>query len=367
MRIGVDVRELAGKKAGKGWYVWRLMECLREIDRENEYILYSDKEILDCKLPEKHELILIEKHGLGWHWAVKNRLKSDRIDVYWAPTSLIVPALTELKTVMTIHDLTVLLFPKMHTWKNRLIEKALTGLAVKKTSRILTISEATKDDLMRLFPKSKDKIVVAKLGVDGEYRPIVDLEIEKILKKYGLKRGYLLFVGTLEPRKNLINLIKAYHELDEKVRSENKLVIVGKKGWYFEEIFALVEEYGLKKAVIFLGYVPGEDMPAIYNGAKIFVYPSKYEGFGLPVLEAMACGVPVITSNVSSLPEVIGEAGVLVSPDNLDEITNKIEELISDDKKRDEMSRLGLIKAEEFDWKKTARATLDVLTEGGKR
>jgi len=281
MKIGIDVRELAGEKAGKGWYVYRLLEQLAALDARNEYVLYA-REGFDVPRPRASRVVLVDRGGFSWHRAVAKRLRADGVELFFAPLSLIIPALTALPTVLVIYDLTALTVSGKHTWKSRLIEKLLTGRALKKSRRILAISEATRRDILKLFPRAAGKVVVTPLGVDGIFRVLEEEPCRPVWERYGLKTGYLLFVGTLEPRKNVANLIEAYGRLEDGLRDKHPLVIVGKKGWFYGEIFRKVRELSLEERVRFLGYLPEEELPAIYNGAGVFLYPSWYEGFGLP-------------------------------------------------------------------------------------
>ena len=191
----------------------------------------------------------------------------------------------------------------------------------------------------------------------------IEKEIKEKVSKYGIEPEYILFLGTLEPRKNIITLIKAYGELSDEIRDRHPLVIGGKKGWLYEDIFQEVRKCSLEKKVIFLDYIQQLDLPALYNGASIFVFPSLYEGFGLPPLEAMACGKPVITSNVSSLPEVIGDAGILIEPKSIQSLALNIERILTNNKFRQELQKKSIRQARKFNWRFTARSTYKTISE----
>lgn len=200
-------------------------------------------------------------------------------------------------------------------------------------------------------------------AADAQFRPIEDTDtVATVVHRYGLMpNNYVLTVGTLEPRKNQIRLVEAFHLMRQRGAAPNlKLVLAGRKGWLYEDLFRRVEELGLTKDVIFTGIVPDKDLPALMNGALMFVYPSLYEGFGLPVLEAMACGVPVITSNRSSLPEVVGDAGLLVDPENESALAEALIVILSNQARRQKMSRRGISQAARFSWEEAARQTLKV-------
>jgi glycosyltransferase involved in cell wall biosynthesis len=231
-----------------------------------------------------------------------------------------------------------------------------------KASEIITISQSTANDITRVLKIPPEKITVIHSAVDEKFeKPTSADEVEKAKKKYNLPKDYLLHIGTLEPRKNLGFLIEAFARVISDEKNENlNLVITGKKGWYFEGLFEKVRQLNLEKRVIFTGYIDELDKPAIYKGAKIFTFPSLYEGFGLPPLEAMASGVPIISSNTSSMPEVIGEAGVLISPHDLASWVRAISKLNTDEVARRELIEKNKIQIKKFSWEKTARQTMAV-------
>ena len=208
----------------------------------------------------------------------------------------------------------------------------------------------------------EERIRVTLLAADEQYRVIHGVDaIKAVVGSYGIDREYILYTGTLEPRKNIVSLIRAFDAIKKESGIPHRLVIAGKKGWLFDDIFSAVEELGLVDEVIFTGYVPGEDLPYLYNGASLFAYPSKYEGFGLPPLEAMACGCPVVSSNSSSLPEVVGDAGLMVAPEQTNDLAREaMLKVLSDSSLRDSMRCRGLERAAMFSWKRCARETLDV-------
>ncbi len=369
MKIGIDTREISGQKAGKGHYAKQLILHLAEIDKENQYFLYSDSDFDIDELPFNFKKLIISAPSYLWHFFVfLNLLFSNKVDVYLAPTSFIIPALSPVKCVPFVPDLVAFLpFLKKHKLKSKILEKLTLKRALKKASKAIAISYNTKKDLINHFRISGDKIAVIYGAVSESFIPIENKQIiSEVLKKYNLPPKFILFVGTLEPRKNITRLIEAYFLLDETIRKECKLVIVGKKGWYYKEIFDVVKEVNLEKDVIFPGYIPDCDLPIIYNAAEVFVFPSLYEGFGLPPLEALACGTPTIVSNISSLPEVVGDAAVLVSPYKKEEIKNAIQEVLFSPSLVQKLRKAGPIQATQFSWTKTARETLIVLEEVGK-
>lgn len=269
--------------------------------------------------------------------------------------------------VTTIYDLSALLFPEYHTEETREIQTRKYRFAREEADVVVAISEATKHDIVKHLGIDSQRVYVVYPGYDDIFHPLPDEEkIEVVLKSLGLKpNGYLLHVGTLEPRKNLLRLVRAYYSVQGEVSGPlPKLVLVGAPGWKFREIFELIGNLGLDKDVLYLGRVPRMTLPYLYAGARIFVYPSLYEGFGLPPLEAMACGTPVITSNISSLPEVVGEAGIMVPPTDIDALIEAIRSLVNDSDLRAALSIDGLKRARHFSWHKSARALLKVYSVG---
>ena len=275
-----------------------------------------------------------------------------------------VPTLFKFKQkyVITVHDITPLLFPYQYRKEVYLINKLMLPRTLRMADKIISVSYHTKRDLIKYLKIPKDKIEVIYHGVDEDYKPLPEKEVEMIKKKYNITTPFILYVGSLKPLKNIPTLIKAYYKL-RKQGLEYKLVITGKKRWKYREIFKLINKLNLQKDVIFTGYVPREDLPALYNAADLFVSPSLYEGFGLPPLEAMACGTPVITSNTSSLPEVVGDAGIMVDPYDVDGLAKAMYEVLTNDGLREELRKRGLKRAKLFNWKKCAEEHLKVYEE----
>lgn len=268
------------------------------------------------------------------------------------------------KYVSTIHDLTPVIFPAWHQFHRVVSSRFLFPGLVKDSDHLITVSYHTKKDILHTFQVNEENISVIHLGASKEFRQLDNHVVESIKQKYHLNFPFVLFVGTLEPRKNIPTLLKAFAICRKKI-PDLKLVIVGNKGWKYGEIFVILADLHLENEVIFLHYVPHEDLPAIYNAAGLFVYPSYYEGFGLPPLEAMQCGVPVITSNTSSLPEIVGEKGVMVNPNDVQELAIQMDLLISDEGLRKENIRYGLSRAQMFSWEKCAQQTQAVYESVG--
>jgi glycosyltransferase involved in cell wall biosynthesis len=243
----------------------------------------------------------------------------------------------------------------------RIYKKNILKISIRKADIIVADSHSTKRDIIEYFGVEDEKIKVVHLGVESRFRPIGN--VEKYRLRNNLPSKMILNVGTLEPRKNVVTLIKAFKRLREKGFEDYKLVIAGDKGWLYEQIFKDVDHSGLKQEILFRGVVSDEDLPMFYNCADIFVYPSLYEGFGLPPLEAMACGIPVITSNTSSLPEVIGDAGIMVDPTDDKSLSDAMYSVLTDKELWQHMSNNGLQRSKIFTWEKAAKEILEIYDE----
>jgi glycosyltransferase involved in cell wall biosynthesis len=270
--------------------------------------------------------------------------------------------------VVTVHDLSFLFFPRSFRSLRRSYLQVFARMSVRRARRIIAVSESTKRDLVEIYDISPAKIDVVHNGVDARFQPLPADQVAAFRQQQGLPDRFILFVGTLEPRKNIVSLIDAYARLP---KERPPLVLVGGKGWFYDEIFGRVEALGLTGEVRFAGFVPAEDLPLWYNAADLFVYPSLYEGFGLPPLEAMACGTAVITSTASSLPEVVGQAGQLADPTDTEALAAAMAQVLGSRQLQQEMETAGLAQAAGFSWEETARKTVDsyrrALTPGEDR
>ncbi|MFA4880399.1 MAG: glycosyltransferase family 1 protein [Candidatus Doudnabacteria bacterium] len=358
MRIAIDARAIVGARAGKGEYSYQIIKHLAKIDSKNQYFLYS-REKFPCRFGANFKPRRVGLPGILWHFFVWLDLKWIlKPDVYLALVSYIIPALGIKNSVVFVPDLVAFLFPRKHNPKAVFLERCFLKRALSQSQRVIAISDATKRDLQRLFSLPSSKIDVVYLAAN-QCRQKSPSFLAEVKQKYNLPSEFILFAGTLEPRKNLVRLIEAYQRLSFK--EEYGLVIAGKEGWYYKEIFQRVRQLNLEQYVRFLGYIERRDLIALYHLATVFVYPSLYEGFGLPPLEAMACGIPVITSNISSLPEVAGQAALLVNPKDVAEIAGMLERILTDQELRVRLARLGRERAKKFSWEKTAREILKIL------
>jgi glycosyltransferase involved in cell wall biosynthesis len=279
-----------------------------------------------------------------------------------------VPPGVKGKVVTTIHDMAYKAYPETLNSRTLHMLKLSMDRSCRRADIIITVSNFSKDEIVKYLGVSADKIVVVPNGVDlSKFHPNYSLdEVKSVKSKYGITGDYFLYLGTLEPRKNIERLIKAYGLLKKRLGTVPNLVIAGKKGWLYDPIFDVVNTLNLNSDVIFTGYADEKDVPVLMNGAAVFVFPSLYEGFGLPPLEAMACGTPVITSNTASLPEVVGDAALLVDPYSVESIADAMESLLLDPALRAELKDKGLKRASMFTWEKSADIILEVYEQLGR-
>lgn len=369
MKIGFDISALSLPRSGIGRYQYQLLKALLKLDPENFYHLFAfnfrNRERFDGLFEGENVKMDIKAIPqrlitLWWMMASFPSLEQLGIDCDIIQLSEIaVQPVRKARTVAFVHDLTTQLFPDYHVWSNRFLHNRRFQ-HLDRVDAVLTNSEATKRDIVEYLKIEPRKVHVTALAADEQFRVLDSFKVLPVLEKYGLKKPYLLFVGTLEPRKNVETLIKAFNLLKERHRIPHQLVLAGQKGWLYERILELIKFSPYREDIKQIGYVPDTELPAILNGAEVFVYPSYYEGFGLPVLEAMQCGTPVITSDVSSLPEVGGEACLYTSPDSTEQLADQIYRVISSSSLQKSLSEAGKERAKAFSWEKCARETLGV-------
>ncbi|MCX7840628.1 MAG: glycosyltransferase family 4 protein, partial [Anaerolineae bacterium] len=284
-----------------------------------------------------------------------------RLDALHSP-HYTMPLVKPCRSIVTFHYLTFFLYPQMHLFYKRVFFQAMMPLAARRADALIAISHSTRTDLTRILRVPTDKVETIPYGIASHFRPVTDWHaLDAFCTRYHLSRPFVLYVGNLEPRKNLPTLVRAFARIVQ-MELPHVLVLAGTRGWKDAPLFATIQELGLTSRVWFPGYIPQAELPMLYSAADLFVYPSFYEGFGLPVLEAMACGVPVITSNISSMPEVAGDAAVLVEPNDVDVLADAMRHLLTDSTRRATLAAKGLARAREFSWERTAQATLSVYT-----
>lgn len=273
--------------------------------------------------------------------------------------AFVAPLVRLCPTVVTVHDLSFALFPEFFRGANAAYLRLFTRLSCRGAAHVIAVSESTRADVIRLYGVPGEQVKAIPHGVDPAFHPRPAAEVAEFRRAHSLPERFVLFVGTLEPRKNLVKLIEAFSNLKSQIPNL-KLVLVGGKGWYYDRIFAAVERLSLKDRVIWAGYVPNGELPMWYNAADTFAFPSRYEGFGMPVLEAMACGTPTVTSTTSSLPEVAGNAALTVPPDDADALTDALRCALENAALRQELRAKGIARAALFTWEEAARRTAAV-------
>lgn len=368
MRIGINARYLQNPHTGIENYLLQLLVNLKKIDRENNYILFfgNDKLVPPDIRKAGYESIIAEAPAdnkfskiLWEHMYLPYALGKYNIDVFHEP-SFVAPFIKRQGTVITVYDLTFVHTPSSYTRQNRFYFKMLLTRSIRQADAIITISENSKKDILQYFNIPGHKVKVIYPGIDDFFHKVDDDRIEKVKEIYGIKKDFILNVSLISPRKNLIGLIRAFKRLLDTKKIDCQLVIAGRRGWLYDDIFREVALNNLEKDVIFCGYVPKEHLLLLYNVASVFAYPSLCEGFGLPILEAMACGCPVVASNVSSMPEVCGEAAMLVNPDETESLADAIFSLMHDRQLQATYIEKGFSQAARFSWRKAAEETLGI-------
>ncbi len=371
VRIGIDATALPLQRTGVANYVFGLLGGLAAVDREHAYVVFAKRaHIAQLGIDRPNfQFVPIDLPSRGlrlaWEQAVLPRhTRTHRLDVLHSP-HYTMPLRRAARAVVTFCDMTFLLYPELHQAVKRAYFPAMMRWSARHADRLITISESTRDDLARLWGVDPGRMTAIPLAAGAEYRPAAPEAIAAACARHGLRPGgYVVYVGVLEPRKNVDALVAAFGLAAERLQGLD-LVIAGKRGWMYDRIFAQVEALGLAHRVRFTGYVAQADLPGLYGGARLLVYPSRYEGFGLPVLEAMACGVPVVTTNVSSMPEVAGDAALLVDPDDVAGLAAAIVRLVDDPALARELARRGRERAAGFSWERCAEETRRVYEQVG--
>lgn len=366
MRIAIDCR-MGHTRVGIGVYVRGLISHLGKIDRRNEYFIITHRGKKADFIPKQSNFTKIgtsisyENHFTRDLWEqvyLPLVLRRHKIDVYHGPNHIL-PCISNTGMVLTIHDM--IAFSKWYKPISRFRVQRLLKTSAKRAHKIITVSENSKRDIIKILGVPEEKVKVIYNGIDDVYEPIDDKRgLDFVKTRYGITSRFILHVGSLNPRKNIPRLIDAYNMLPAEILKEYELVIVGKKSWKADKIFAKTKKLGLEDRVIFTGFVADSDLPLLMNAADLLAFPSLYEGFGIPPLEAMACGTPVVASNTSSIPEVVGDAALLFDPYNVEEIANAMYRALTNEQLRDELRQKGFKRAKQFSWEKAARETLAV-------
>jgi glycosyltransferase involved in cell wall biosynthesis len=374
MRIVIDGIPLAEPKTGIGHYTFELARGLAALAPEHDFELVAHVPIetavesafdADRPLPDNLRAVHAPTNSLSkrW-WTIGLPLYVQRRGVtLFHGTNYKIPLWNRCRTIVTIHDLSLLLHSRTH--EEELVRRARLRLpaTARMASKIITDSESVKREICEHLRVRPEKIAVVPLAPRRAFRPVAEAAAAEARRRLGVEDDFLLFVGTVEPRKNLLTLVRAFEELMRHTELRPQLVIAGKKGWLTEELFALIEQSGLGSRMLFTGYISDEDLAALYSSCRVCVYPSLYEGFGLPPLEAMSCGAPVITSRIPVIMETVGDAARLVEPTDVRALADSIHALWANDAERLQLSAGGIAHAARFTWERTARLTLDVYEE----
>jgi glycosyltransferase involved in cell wall biosynthesis len=362
MRIGIDVHSIGSGNGGNETYYCQLVKALAAVDRTNDYVLYSTRagavrlrglnasfEIRTFSYPNRYTRIPFE---------IPLQAGRDAIEIFHA--QFIVPPFLQAKTVTTIPDIAYEHFPEFFPGYQRAWLKTLIPWSAHRADHIITVSEYSKRAIANTYHIPEDKITVTYEAAGDEFRPL-DRESARaeIARKYGIKEKFILYLGRLQGRKNIPALVDAYARIRGRGAS-HKLVLAGGRDSLFAPVLERIERCGLQAQVLFPGYIPAHDVPTFYNAADLFVYPSLYEGFGLPILEAMACGTPVITSRGTALEEIAGDAALLVDPPDDFGLANALELVLDDSEVRNQLSDAGIKRSSKFSFKNTARQTIRV-------
>jgi glycosyltransferase involved in cell wall biosynthesis len=371
MRIGIDTSALPPHPVGAGNYIIQLVRALAALETEHRFTIFAQqrgRELIG-ELEGQVDWVIVPNLRpavrLVWEQArLPALVKRSAVDLLHS-LHYTRPAILPCASVVTFHDMTFFLFPELHTPVKRIFFPLAIRQSARLANALVTISDNTRRDAIRILGIPPERIFSTPLGISEDFHPIDDpARLEEGRQLYQLPSEFILYVGLIEPRKNVPLLLKAYARLVEQ-GNPPPLVLVGRKGWMYDQVFQLVEQLKLNERVQFKGYIPVDGLPIVYNLAQLFVYPSTYEGFGFPPLEAMACGTPVITTAISAMLDNVGDAGLLIPPQDETALTQAIETLLSDQALRDHLALAGRQRAAEFTWKRTAEETLKVYQHVG--
>lgn len=362
MRIGIDARLAYYRQAGISRYTLQLIEALARLESDDEFVVFQSVKSREPILSRNNftmRRLLTPCHHRLEQFSLPLELYTAKLDVLHSP-DFIPPFRTKSRSVITIHDLNFMLYPHFLT-KDAARYYGQIDQAVRRADSIIAVSKATKQDVMRLLGVEDRKVRVIYEAASPYFRPLRSVQTtEQVRQRFGLGSDFILFVSTIEPRKNVPNLLRAFRRLLDSYRLDLKLVLVGARGWLFDDVFKLIGDLNLMDDVVWLGRVSTEELLWLYNAAQALIAPSFYEGFGLTPLEAMACGTPVVVSNVSSLPEIVGDAGLTVDPNDTEELAVAIWRVLSDTDLRASLIEKGLVRASCFSWDRAARETIEV-------
>lgn len=369
MRVALDGFPLSSPKTGIGHYTLQLARALAEISPEDNFELISPFPFADSVVQELQQaatanLSLNHPQAAAfrrrwWALGLPLFLRQNSFDLFHG-TNYEVPLWQRRRNVLTIHDLSLMLHPEYHEPSLVRRSRRRLPLMIRAAEKIIAVSESMKREMIEHLKIQPERIAVTPEAPRENFRPLPLSETLAIRQQLGIETDFILAVGTIEPRKNLLTLVRAFDQIVRTTTLRPQLVIAGGEGWLMEELYSFIAKSGSAERVRFIGYTTDDQLRALYSSCRISIYPSLYEGFGLPPLEAMACGAPVIASCIPAIEETVGKAALLIDPRNVDELANTITQLWNDEPQRARLSEAGLRHAAKFTWKKTARLTLDV-------
>ena len=371
MHIAIDAHTVGTGLAGNETYAANLIEALAEVDAENRYTVYVTKQEAFERFADRWPNVGVRRtlpHTplLRVPFTLSAELRRRPVDILHVQYTA--PPLSPCPVVATVHDLSFEHLPETFKRRSWMQLRLTVRRTVRRAAHVIVPSESTRRDIIGTYAVRPERVSVIPLAAAPRFRPVEDKgELERVLARYGIRGEYVLAVGSIQPRKNLSRLVAAYSDLRRKRPRSNlpQLVLVGRQAWLYGETLRAIEDEGVRDSTILTGYVSEPDLPALYSGALCFAYPSYFEGFGLPPLEAMRCGTPVITGNLTSLPEVVGDAGLLVDPFDTGALASALARLLDDAHLRAELRARSLARARLFDWRETARRTLEVYRSVG--
>jgi len=352
--IGIDARLTFYRIGGISTYIRRTISALEQLNSDDNYTVFQSRKATDSLVSRfSSSKLWTPAHHRIERLAMSVELFRHQLDLFHSP-DFIPPYRAAKHHIITVHDLTFMHYPDYITAESRHYYNDQIASAVQQADHILSDSESTKQDMISMLNVPADKITVHMLGVDEKFEPLPKETTQPIIQSLNLPDDYILVVGTIEPRKNLVGLVKAYRDLLTELPDAPPIVIVGRAGWHYEQLIAEIEAIGINDHLIFANNVSDDQLPAVYNHALTLVTPSFYEGFGLPALEAMACGTVPIVSNLSSLPEITGDIGLLIDPHDTNTLTDALKKVLTDSEWCEEQSKAGIQRAKQFTWEETA-------------
>ncbi len=361
VKVGINAHALGSQRGGDETYIRNVIRALASIDPTGDYTLFLTPPRVNEPIPgtERMRQVVVGPRNALARLPITFPLALARGKIDVVHVQYVAPPVCPARVVVSVHDIAYERYPHFFTPAMVTQFRALVPLTIRRSATVLTLSEFSKRDIVHRYCVPPEKIVVTPLAPDPVFQPIDDVaRLMWVREQYGTGPSFILCVGNLQPRKNLKTLIDAYVRLRRTGIVGHKLVLVGRKAWLNDDIFVAARDSGYADELVFTGYVPDEDLVALYNAAAVFVYPSIFEGFGLPPLEAMACGTPTITSNTSALPEVVGDAALTVDPLDVEALARSIALILNDASLRKRLSVQGLQRAATFSWEATARLVL---------